>query len=270
MEEKLPSNPNIQREGKNFVVKDVPFVGDMVFVPAIIQWQGIVDNPFFKDKKFKTVRYYLKKESESRESKDKNTVVLKELFRQYPDILSVEVLDMPLGMFAKYLKENHPDIQLKVGRKEFPVDKLLVNPSGGEEYYVSFQVENMTSEKGLYLWVIDGTPEYVGIASSPQGLDGRINQEYGNITPYKCSRDGQSQTCRSNISIRDKYQQGNVVSLYISPVKVDSLKENPEFMEYMDTLGFKKTREDKNILEVLEKYIISSGDFKDSGWNRRT
>lgn len=270
MENKLTDSSLIQREGYNLVVKDVPFIGDMVFTPAIIQWGGMVDNPFFKDEKFKTVRHYLFKEGKGRESKDKNTVVLRELFKAFPEMISKEILNMPLGVFAKYLKENHPNIVLKVGKKTFPVNQLLVNPSGGEDYYVSFRVENMTPEKGLYIWVIDGKPEYVGIASSDLGLANRINQEYGNVTPYKCSRDGQSQTCRSNISIRDKYQEGKVVSLYISPVNLNSLKDNPEFMEAMEEMGFKGTREDKNILEVLEKFIISRGDFKDSGWNRRT
>lgn len=268
MEDKLSDNTNISREGRNFVVKDIPFVGDMVFVPAIIQWSGLIKNPFFGDEKFKTVHYYLTKENKDRESKDKNTLILINLFRQYPEILNREILKMPLGKFAKHMMDNYPGLELSIGKKTIPVDKLLVNPSGGEEYYVSFRVENMTDEKGLYLWVINGKPEYVGIASGPNGLNNRINQEYGNITPYKCSQDGQSQTCRSNISIRDKYQGGNV-SLYISPVDVNSLKNNPEFMEYMDDMGFKGTRQDKNVLEVLEKYIISSGDFKDSGWNRR-
>jgi len=269
MESKLTNTSFIERDGYNLVVKDVPFIGDMVFTPSIIQWGGMVENPFFKDENFKTVRHYLTKQSKGRESKDKNTVVLTTLFRQYPDILTPEILNMPLGKFALYLKENHPNISLQVGRKTFPVDKLLVNPSGGEDYYVSFRVDNMTPEKGLYIWVVDGRPEYVGIASSDLGLAGRINQEYGNVTPYKCSRDGQSQTCRSNISIRDKYEQGKVVSLYISPVDVKSLKENPEFMDTMESMGFKQTREDKNILEVLEKFIIERGDFRDSGWNRR-
>ena len=268
MEDKLSGNNIISRDGRNFIAKDIPFVGDMVFVPAIIQWTGLVRNPFFEDEKFKTVQYYLTKKSEDRESKDKNTLILINLFKQHPEVLNREVLDMPLGKFAKYMIDNYPDLELSVGKKTIPVEKILVNPSGGEEYYVSFRVENMTDDKGLYLWVINGRPEYVGIACGPNGLNNRINQEYGNITPYKCSQDGQSQTCRSNVSIRNKYQSGNV-SLYISPVDVDGLKENPEFMDYMKEMGFKGTRQDKNILEVLEKYIISSGDFKDSGWNRR-
>lgn len=264
MEKKLDKEGIVQRKGKNFIIQNVPFIGDMIFVPAIIQWSGVVENPFFKDKNFKTVKYYLTKKGEN-----KNTLVLNLLFKKYPNILNKEVLEMPLGMFADFLNKNYSDISLKIGKKEFPVKKLLVNPSGGEDFYVSFRVENITKEKGLYLWVIDGNPEYIGIASSDLGLGGRINQEYGNITPYKCSRDGQSQTCRSNISIRDKYQEGKIVSLYICPVDIDILKNNEEFMESLSQMGFKGTMEDKNILEVLEKFIISKGGFKDSGWNRR-
>jgi hypothetical protein len=176
---------------------------------------------------------------------------------------------MSLGLFAKYLKDKHPDIKVNVGRKEYDVNNLLVNDHGGEDYYISFKVDDLTKDKGLYIWVIDGVPMYVGIASSDSGLKGRINNEYGNITPYKCTRGGQSQTCRSNVSIRNKYQEGKVISLYVSPVDVDSLKNNKEFMDYMKTLGFKNTRQDKNILEVIEKYIISSSNFKNNGWNRR-
>lgn len=268
-EEKISDSSFVSKEGENYVVRDVPFVGDMTFTPAIIQWEGVKENPFFTDEQFKSVFYYLNKKEEKRQTPNKNTQMLALLFQQHPDLLKAKYLKMPLGRFVKVLKTKFPEKMIQVKKRQMPAYKALVNPQGGEDYYISFRVDSLTPEKGLYIWEYNGKPEYIGIASSDLGLAGRINQEYGNITSYKCTVDGQSQTCRSNVSIRDKVNTGDI-SLYISPVDVETLKNNPEFIELMDSMGFAGTRKDKNVLEVLEKFIINQGDFKDSGWNRRT
>ena len=55
MEKKIDKGEVVQRKGKNFIIQNVPFIGDMIFVPAIIQWSGVVENPFFKDKNLKEI-----------------------------------------------------------------------------------------------------------------------------------------------------------------------------------------------------------------------
>lgn len=266
----LPSFPSVP-QGQDFTIPDVPFYGDMVFKPVIIQWNGVIPNPFYKDDKFKSVEYYLTKEKPGRVSKDKNTLILKIIFNQHPDLKTPEHLKLPLGKFAFKLKNDFPDREVKIGKrnKTFPAYKLLVNSSGGEDDYVSFNIEELTTKKGLYIWVVDNKPEYIGIAASPKGLSNRINNEYGSITSYKCSVDGQSQTCRSNTKLRDEYKAKKSIALYVLPIDTEKYKKNPEFMDKIGEMGFKGTRIDKNILEMFEKFIISKGGFKDSGWNRR-
>lgn len=267
-DEKLSSNNKIPKSGENLVIKGIPVLDELVFVPAIIQWNGLVANPFFDDESFKKVSYFLNKKSEKRQSKDKNTEILRFLFEQNPELFTETNLNLPLGKFAKKIKENYPNLMVKHKKKVMPTWKLLVNPNGGEDFYVSFVVDNITTQKGLYIWEINGKPEYIGIASGPKGLLNRINQEYGNITPYKCTLDGQSQTCRSNVSLKKSYENSDI-SLYIAPIDVESLKNNKNFIKLMEKMGFKGTRVDKNVLEVIEKYIIKLGDFKESGWNKR-
>lgn len=267
---KLPSLPPTP-PGQDLTIPNVPFYGDMIFKPVIIQWNGIISNPFYSDEKFKTVRYYTEKSNPNRVSKDKNTLILNTLFTQYPELKTEEHLDLPLGKFAKKLKDDYPNLKIKLGSKQksYPAYKVLVNPSGGEDDYISFNVENLTQEKGLYIWVIDNKPTYIGIAAAPRGLYNRINSEYGSVTSYKCSIDGQSQTCRSNTKLRDEYNAKKSVALYVLPIDVKKYKNDPKFIEVMDTLGFKGTRIDKNVLEIFEKFIIKKGNFKTGGWNRR-
>jgi len=266
----VPISLSPVKPGENLVVSNVPFYGDMVFKPVIIQWNGIVDNPFYSDETFKTVRYYTEKSNPNRASKDKNTLILNALFDQHPELKTEEHLDMPLGKFAKKMKIEYPNIEIRLGSKQnlYPAYRVLVNVAGGEDNYVSFNVKNLTQQQGLYIWVVDNQPEYVGIAGGPRGLSNRINLEYGKITPYKCSIDGQSQTCRSNAKLRDEYNAKKNISLYVLPIDVDKYKNDPEFVKAMEGFGFKGTRSDKNVLEVFEKFIIDSSGFR-SKWNKR-
>ena len=257
--------------GEDLLIKDVPFYGDMLFKPVIIEWNGNLPNPFYNDDDFKSVEYYLTKQNPNRESKDKNSTILTTLFDQHPQLKTPENLKLPLGKFALKLKTDHSDINITVGKsqKTYPAYKTLVNTSGGEDDYVSFKVKNLTKEKGLYIWVVDEKPEYVGIAASPRGLNNRINNEYGKVTPYKCSIDGQSQTCRSNSKLRNEYGAKKSISLYVCPIDVNYWLKDPKFMESFNTAGFKGTRPEKNVLEVFEKFIIEDSNLKDGGWNRR-
>ena len=82
-EEKISDSSFVSKEGENYVVRDVPFVGDMTFTPAIIQWEGVKENPFFTDEQFKSVFYYLNKKEEKRQTPNKNTQMLALLFQQH-------------------------------------------------------------------------------------------------------------------------------------------------------------------------------------------
>ena len=257
--------------GKDYTISDIPFYGDMTFKPALIQWKDNIKNPFYNDDNFKSVDYYLNKSKPGRASKDKNTLVLKNLFDQHPDLKTPENLKLPLGKFALKLKDDYPNVNISYGKrgKSAPAYKLLVNPSGGEDEYVSFKAE-VPTDKGLYIWVIDNVPTYIGVAGAPKGLHNRVNNEYGQITSYKCSIDGQSQTCRSNMKLRDEYNAKKSIALYVLPIDVEKYLNDDKFMDTMRKAGFKLTRKAKNVLEIFEKFIIDKGNFKGSGWNRRT
>tara|TARA_B110000971_G_scaffold201237_1_gene219931 strand:- start:263 stop:1339 length:1077 start_codon:yes stop_codon:yes gene_type:complete len=242
--------------GKSFNIDEIPILGTLTFTPVLIEWKGAVSNPLYTGKS-KSVRHYYNKSSPNRASKDKLSVALKKVFQQNPDLLTDENLDLPLGKFILQLKQNgNPDY------------KLLVHDHGDEEDYIKFKVKNLTKERGLYIWVVDNKPEYIGIASNSNGLENRINKEYGSVTPYKCTIDGQTQTCRSNTKLRDEFKAKKSISLYVTPIPVESLLSNQEFLQTMNDLGLTK-HSPKNVLEVFEKFIIEKGNFKNGGWNRR-
>jgi hypothetical protein len=267
-EVQLPSLPSVT-PGKKLTIPNVPFYGDMTFEPVIIQWEGLVKNPFYSDENFKTVGYYLNKSNPERKSTDKNTFVLQTLFTQHPDLQTKEHLSMPLGKFAQKLRTDFPKVKITTPKgKTYDAWRTLTNVGGSEDEYISFKVNDLTMEQGLYIWVIDNQPLYVGIAGGPRGLSNRINLEYGKITPYKCSIDGQSQTCRSNVKLRDEFEAKKSIALYVVPINTDEFKSDPKFIEVMSQMGFKGTRSDKNVLEIFEKFIIDSPRFK-GGWNRR-
>jgi len=249
-ETKLNSIPNI-KPGEDIIINKIPFLNTVVFKPAVIQSHSNVPNPLY-NKKSKSVRNYYTK-STGRKGED---VDLKKFFTKYPDLLTDENLDLPLGTFINQVKQSgNPDY------------KMLINPFGDEEFYVKFKSENLTTDPGLYIWVVDNKPEYIGIATG--GLHKRINLEYGSITPYKCTIDGQKQTCSTNVKLRDEFDSKKSVALYILPIDVEKYVNNPKFMDYMNKeYNFKGTRKIKNILEVFEKFIISNYNFKDS-WNKR-
>ena len=241
----------------NITVQNVPFIGDMVFNTVSITWGDIINNPLYSGTT-KSVGYYLNKDTSTRQTKHKIQEGLKSFFLSHPSYNTPENLNMELGKFI-----------LKVKTDGVMGYKGLVNPNGDNDRYINYKIHNLTPEKGIYIWLVDGKPVYVGIAGGSKGLENRINREYGSITEYKCTSDGQPQTCGNNIKVLRERELGKEVTLMICPVDTQKFKNNPQFMEYMDGFGFKGTRVDKNILEVFEKFIIEEYNFKGEGWNGR-
>tara|TARA_R110002153_G_scaffold219602_1_gene372100 strand:+ start:1130 stop:1972 length:843 start_codon:yes stop_codon:yes gene_type:complete len=247
--EKIDSLSKVE-PGKKVTINGIPFLGTAVFNPAIIEFKGKIKNPLYSGTS-DSVRHYYYRENPKRKSKDVLKINLRTFFDKYPELFTDENLDLPLGKFIAKLKQE--------GNDDY---KLLVHSSGDEEEYISFKIKDLPEGRGLYMWVIDDIPQYIGIASSKSGLKGRINNEYGSITAYKCTIDGHTQTCRSNISIRDDFNAKKNISLYVLPIDTEKYKNDPEFIKYMDdNFNFKGTAIDKNILEVFEKFLIKTGSF---------
>jgi|TARA_R110002167_G_scaffold318519_1_gene524174 hypothetical protein len=256
-EKKLPSLPAV-KPGEDIIINDIPFLGKAIFKSVLIQYKGNIPNPLYTEKT-NTVRHYYNRENPNRKSKDKLKLNLISFFKNNPDLFIDEILDLELGKFILKLKQDGNDGY-----------KTLVHGFGDEDEYVSFKIKNLPEGKGLYIWVADNTPKYIGIASSDSGgLRNRIDREYGSVTAYKCNIDGHTQTCESNAKLRDEFNAKRNVALYVFPIDVEVYKNNPEFMEYMNNnFKFKGTNVDKNVLEVFEKFIIKKHNFKD-GWNKR-
>ena len=51
-ETKIVDPSFITKNGDDYVVRNVPFVGNVIFRPSIIQWGGMKENPFFTDDNF--------------------------------------------------------------------------------------------------------------------------------------------------------------------------------------------------------------------------
>tara|TARA_B110000858_G_scaffold152582_1_gene173846 strand:- start:290 stop:1099 length:810 start_codon:yes stop_codon:yes gene_type:complete len=250
----LTEQIQIPLEG-NFTLKDIPFIGEMKFVPTIIEWKGTNPNPLIGNNKTKPLKHYL---SNSKPTKTKKAI--SKIFNTQPDLENEENLNLPLGIFISNLKQDNN-----------PLYKTLLNSGGDEVDYVRFKAENLTKEMGIYIWVIDNEPVYVGIASSPSGLYSRINNEYGNITLANCNINGQSQTCGTNSKLRDSYKAKKNISLYVCPINSQKFLDNPKFVEYLNkTFKVKDplNPKPKNALEVFEKYLIKKYGFKEV-WNKR-
>ena len=251
----LTEQIQIPLEG-NFTLKDIPFIDEMKFVPAIIEWKGIVDNKLYVNNTSKSVSHYLNHKTQG----NKNKKALIKFFETYPELKIEDNLNLPLGTFISNLKQSNN-----------PLYKTLVNSFGDEVDYVKFKSKNLTKERGLYMWVIDNEPVYVGIASGNSGLAGRINSEYGSISPYQCTVDGNSQTCETNSKLRDLYKAKKNISLYVCPIPTQKFLDDPKFVEHLNktfTIKDPLNPKPKNALEVFEKYLIKKYGFKEV-WNKR-
>ena len=264
---KLQSLPLVT-PGKDLSIPNIPFLGNATFKPVIIQNKGNVPNPFYGSEKGKTVGYYLDLNDLKRKSPHKNSVRIKNILSSHPSLNTPENLELSIGKFGSKLKQENPDLEVSIEYgKTTPAWKSLSHDSGSEEEYVNFEVKNLSKSPGLYIWVIDNEPKYVGIATG--GLHKRINTEYGNITTYQCSIDGQSQSCSTNAKLRDEFNAKKNVSLYVLPIDIEKWKSNTDFIKVLKNSNFKGTRTNKNVLEIFEKFIIEYGNFKDTGWNKR-
>jgi len=253
---------------EDLIVKNVPNYkgGDMIFEPLKVYYIQNKENPFYRGGK--PVEYYLTPETKPSNKINKSLLAL---FDKYPNLKTPENLKSPLGSFASKLKTN-TKLTVGKGKKEKEAYKTLVHDYGDEEEYVKMNIENITKQEGLYIWVIDNKPKYIGIASSSTGgLHTRLHSEYSNISTYQCSINGNSQTCRTNSRVRDAFNSKSEVSVYVCPINTKEYINDPEFIKALNVNGVDKEKyKTSDVLGYFESYIINSGGFieKEGGWNR--
>ena len=249
--------------GKDIVINDIPFVNTATFKPAIIEYNGNVPNPFFTNEKSNPVSRYLGTKNLNRKSPHATEIAVQAIMDQHPFLNTPENANLSLSKFVVKLKQDHSDLEVKIGKrnKVKTAWKSILNPTGAEEEYVSFQVKNLPKGTGLYIWVVDNVPYYLGIASN--SFNSRINNEYGKITAGNCTVDAQSQSCRSNAKYRDFFDAKKSVALHTFPIDTKEYINNPEFIDYMDkNYNFKKSRPDMNTLQVFESMILDRYEFE--------
>ena len=66
--------------------------------------------------------------------------------------------------------------------------------------FCRFRLPNATDVSGVYVWVVDGTPIYIG---ETRKLKTRFNNGYGRISPRNCFKGGQKTNCRMNKLAKD-------------------------------------------------------------------
>mgnify|MGYP003678065067 FL=1 len=249
--------------GKDIVINDIPFVNTATFKPAIIEYNGNVPNPFFTDEKSKPVSRYLGTGNPNRKSPHATEIAVQAIMDQHPFLNTPENANLSLSKFVVKLKQDHSDLEVKIGKrnKVKTAWKSILNPTGAEEEYVSFKANNLPEGTGLYIWVVDNVPYYLGIAS--RSFNQRINDEYGKITAGNCTVDAQSQSCRSNAKYRDFFNAKKSVALHTFPIDIQQYLDNSEFMSYMDkNYNFKKTQPKTNVLQVFESMILDRYKFE--------
>ena len=249
--------------GKDIVINDIPFLNTATFKPAIIEYNGNVPNPFFTNEKSKLVSRYLRTGNPNRKSANQTETAVQAIMNQHPFLNTPENVNLSLSKFVVKLKQDHSDLEVKIGKRNQVKTawKSILNPTGAEEEYVSFQAKNLPKGTGLYIWVIDNIPYYLGIAS--KSFNQRINNEYGKITAGNCTVDAQSQSCRSNAKYRDYFNAKKSVALHTFPIDIQKYLDNPEFIDYMGkNYNFKKTQPKTNVLQVFESMILNRYKFK--------
>lgn len=110
-------------------------------------------------------------------------------------------LDMPLGSFILFLKENRDDFY-----------KRFLNKYG-DAVYSRFWLTHTQDfmKKGVYYYSLDGDVVYVGRCRD--NMKNRINSGYGKVAPKNCFKDGQSTNCRLN-SLITKVKDKITLQLY--------------------------------------------------------
>ena len=258
-EEKLPP----VTRGKDIVIDNIRYLGTATFQPIMIEYNGNVPNPFLSSDTYKEdVSHYLGDSNPNRKSPNATFVAVKAIMDQHPSLNTPENINLPLTQFVRKLKLDHSDLEVKIGKRNQVKTawKSILNLTGAEEEYVSFYAKNLPKGTGLYIWVIDNIPYYLGIAS--KSFNSRINNEYGKITAGNCVVDGQSQSCRSNAKYRDFFNAKKSVALYIYPMDVEKYVNDPKFMEFMERYNFKGTQPNTNVLQVFESMILDRYEFE--------
>ncbi len=86
------------------------------------------------------------------------------------------------------VKDYMPQVRYK-NLKNIPINKYGTGP------FCKFKIPNHYQQSGVYLFLIDGIPRYIGECVN---LSKRFNMGYGNISPRNCFAGGQETNCRIN------------------------------------------------------------------------
>ena len=160
----------------------------------------------FKDKNNKTLKETLE---------DKRYIVLKdEVYKKYNQFLNIE-----LGTFLFNLK-NDGDLFYKKFLNEY-----------GDLEYNNFKItnKNYLDIKGVYFYFLDDKLKYIGRCRD--NMKKRVNSGYGQISPKKCYKDGQSTNCKVN----------SLISKDISSIKLKIfIMDNNEEIEILESKLIKK------------------------------
>jgi hypothetical protein len=79
--------------------------------------------------------------------------------------------------------------------------------------FCKFKVDGLPAGPGLYVFVVDGVPVYVGKTVNFKGRMGPVN--YGLISPKNCYRTGQSTNCKINSRVLEAVKAGRYVAVYV-------------------------------------------------------
>ncbi len=112
-----------------------------------------------------------------------------------------EYRESPIGQFLCDLKHNNDNTYLQFLNRY------------GDERYCKFSITNNHNDKGLYCFIVDGKPKYIGRTLT--NFHDIINNGCGKITPANCYNDGQLTNCRINSGINEAINNDLKVKLGI-------------------------------------------------------
>lgn len=99
-------------------------------------------------------------------------------------------------------------------------DMVQLNKYGGGPF-CEFRVHGLPRSSGVYVYVVEGKPIYVGQAANFH----KRFYDYGHISPKNCYKGGQETNCRMNTLVHEAYVSGEVIEVYIHETKdYDSLE----------------------------------------------
>lgn len=90
-------------------------------------------------------------------------------------------------------------------RKEYPLNQYGKGP------FCDFRIIDQLSDKGLYVFIVNGTVRYLGRCLNSFGK--RINMGYGHISPRNCFLGGQTTNCHINWSINKSVSDGFTIEI---------------------------------------------------------